>query len=66
MVSSIMVTKKKASVYVRVTELWNAIAEFEKGEIKNESNNPLLASARAGARMEAYVILFERGLDKLL
>lgn len=59
-----MVIKIDHSVRVHVMDLWNAIGDFEKGEVKNETKDPLLASARAGARMEAYVKLFELELDK--
>jgi len=38
--------------------LWSNIANFETGERKHESNNPVLAEARAAARMEAYGGLF--------
>ena len=42
----------------RVQQFWNNISDFEIGERKNESENILLAEARAGARMEAYVKMF--------
>jgi len=42
----------------KIKNFWNEISEFEIGEIKNESQNLLLAEARAGARMEAYVNMF--------
>ena len=38
---------------------WKEIADFETRERKHESKNPILSEARAGARMEAYVKLFE-------
>jgi len=43
-------------------QLWKEIGDFETRERKHESKNPLLSEARAGARMEAYVKLFERSL----
>jgi hypothetical protein len=62
--SNTIVIKKEPNAYAFVTELWNAIAKFEQGEVKNQSQNHILASARAGARMEAYVKLFYIELDK--
>jgi len=47
---------------ISITNFWNGIADFETNEIKNDSNNPILANARQGARMEAYVKLFELNL----
>jgi len=41
-----------------IEKFWNEIYLFESGERKNESQKFLLAEARAGARMEAYVNLF--------
>lgn len=41
-----------------IEKFWNQIDDFEIGEIKNESSDILLAEARAGARMEAYVNMF--------
>jgi len=41
-----------------VNQFWNKISDFEGNERENESQNFLLAEARAGARMEAYVNLF--------
>ena len=38
---------------------WKGITDFETRERKHESKNPILSEARAGARMEAYVKLFE-------
>lgn len=46
-----------------IEKLWSDIAEFETGEVKNESSNQILAKARQDARMEAYVKLFDRVLD---
>lgn len=43
-----------------VTTFWNEIGEWETNEVKNESRSMILASARAGARMEAYVKLFHK------
>ena len=41
-----------------IQNFWNQISDFETGDRKHESQNLLLAEARAGARMEAYVNLF--------
>ena len=41
-----------------IQQFWNNISEIETGERKNESTNILLAEARAGARMEAFVKMF--------
>ena len=41
-----------------IKQFWNNISEIETGERKNESANILLAEARAGARMEAFVKMF--------
>ena len=41
-----------------IEEFWNHISDFETGDRKHESQNIILAEARAGARMEAYVNLF--------
>lgn len=48
-----------------IRELWDNIADFEDHEIKNDSKNDILSNARKGARMEAYVTLFEKLLDKI-
>ena len=48
-----------------IEDLWNTIAKFEQGEVKIESKNKVLANARSGARMEAYVKLFDLYLKKL-
>jgi len=41
-----------------IEKFWSEIYAFEIGERKHESQNILLAEARAGARMNAYVNLF--------
>lgn len=56
---------KDVVVIIMINELWNDIAEFEKNEIKNDSKNPLLSNARQGARMEAYVKLFENTITEV-
>jgi len=50
------VSKNQELIYSK--QFWNEISDFERNERKNESQNFLLAEARAGARMEAYVNLF--------
>ena len=47
-----------------IKEFWKDIADFEKHEITNDSKNQNLATARQGARMEAYVKLFEKKITK--
>lgn len=49
---------KKFWEQMMIKKFWNDISLFETCERKNESQNSLLSEARAGARMEAYVNLF--------
>lgn len=54
-----------ASQWSNSKNLWDYIGEFEKGEQKNDSKNPLLSKARQDARMKAYVELVEKELNKV-
>ena len=49
----------------RIEKLWENISNFEDGEVKTSVNaKPLQKEARAAARMEAYVKLFETEVNK--
>ena len=50
---------------IDVNKLWSDIGEFEENEVRVwKSNNALLTEARSSARMQAYVELVDRTLDK--
>jgi hypothetical protein len=46
-----------------INKLWEAIADFEAHELKNDSKDPLLAKARQDARMQAYIELSDKLMD---
>lgn len=50
-----------------IEELWNDIAIFEEQEVQAwKDTEPTRQEARACARMQAYVELMEKELDKML
>jgi len=51
---------------IDVTDLWTAIGEFDAKEVKAWHSDDNRWEARASARMQAYVELFDRTLDDKL